>query len=578
LKAGSVIIFLSLLFYWCYARQNLDIKKTIEKLRDKSERQVLLSAEVDQSLWQMDTAATRKVLSQLKQKADSDPYLQARLLSLEARYVIKVNPHAVGSALVFLDKALKKAMETRDAMLEAEICRKYAVLCDWSAMYEKAMFYSLKSLDIQEKYGIEKFPNALDFYYTNSDILYKVGEYELCKKQLAKVIKLLKTNKEPAFVYYQVYNTLGLTCSKLNENDSAIYWFRSAVPYAIQNKDTAWEGIVTGNIGGVYFKEKKYDSAKYYLLREYAITKNSSVEKKSAHNSMLTVARILAIQGKTDSASLLIKNAEPIIISDYDKRTLYTAKAEVYQAMHKKDSADFFFSLFRLKDDSAKERQLHSRVDLTLIRLDYDKSQQVIVQMIAEKKQEKQKQYIILAGIALALVIGFVIYRQQVQRIKLEKELLLQQKIAAEETTLAAREQLDLFTFHIVEKNQMIDKLQDQLHQQNQSIHDELLAQTILTDDDWNRFKSLFEKARPGFFEYLQNTAPGITPAELRLAALLQLKLDTKNIAAMQGISADAVRKSKSRLRQRLNVTVEDGLEEYINALPLPNGNIQSSL
>jgi hypothetical protein len=63
--------------------------------------------------------------------------------------------------------------------------------------------------------------------------------------------------------------------------------------------------------------------------------------------------------------------------------------------------------------------------------------------------------------------------------------------------------------------------------------------------------------------------APGITPAELRLAALLQLKLETKNIAAMQGISTDAVRKSKSRLRQRLNITLEDGLEEFIYAIPL---------
>jgi DNA-binding CsgD family transcriptional regulator len=204
-----------------------------------------------------------------------------------------------------------------------------------------------------------------------------------------------------------------------------------------------------------------------------------------------------------------------------------------------------------------------------MMRLNYDKSQQVIMQMLSEKKREKEKQYLLIAGIILSLVIGFVIYRQQVQRSRLEKELLLQQKLAAEEASTVAREQLDLFTAHIIEKNDMIDKLQDQLKLQHQSIHDELITQTILTDEDWTRFKSLFEKARPGFFEHLQSIAPGITPAELRLAALLQLKLDTKNIAAMQGISPDAVRKSKSRLRQRLNITVEDGLEAFIHAISI---------
>lgn len=316
----------------------------------------------------------------------------------------------------------------------------------------------------------------------------------------------------------------------------------------------------------VYFLEKRYDSAKYYLLKEFAITLHSNVEKRSPHNSMLMVARILALQGKPDSALKLIKEAEPVLFDNYysDNRNIYRAKEEVFHAMNRNDSASRYAELFQHQDDSIKEKIIRSKMDVTLMKLNYEKSQQDIGQMLKEKKLEKEKQYLLIAGIILAIVIGWVIYRQQMQRNRLEKELLQQQKKAAEETSLAALGQLDLFAANIIEKNEMIEKLQAQLLQQNQSINEELLNQTILTDEDWTRFKILFEKARPGFFEFLQNKAPGITPAELRLAALLTLKLDTKNIAAMQGISSDAVRKSKSRLRQRLNITLEDGLEDFI--------------
>jgi hypothetical protein len=574
LKSVSFLVLL-LFSISVYARQNADVQRIINQLKDKSDRQVLLSAAIEKEFERLDSTEAFNTLTQLQQAADNNAYFQVRSMLIQAALIIqheRGKPGFEQVALVTLfDKALKKAMETKDEMLVAEVCRKYSMFCDWFSMIEKAMFYSLKSLDLQERHGIEKFPDPIDFYYINSDILYKAGEYELCRNQLYKLIKLLSIHRHPSpYINIYVYNTVGLACSKLNKFDSAIYWYRKLIPHAIKINDTAWHGIAAGNIGDVYFKQKKYDSAKYYLLREYNLTMNSQAEKVSPHNSLLIVARILALQGKTDSALMLIKKAEPVIFHyNEDNRNLYAAKSDVYRARGENDSASLYFSLFQHQEDSVKRRQLQARADVTLIRLEYDKSQQVIMQMLAEKRQEKQKQYILVAGIILVLVIGTVIYRLQIQRNRLEKELLLQQKRATEETFAAAREQLDLFTAHIIEKNEMIDKLEERLHLQHQTIHDELLTQTILTDEDWNRFKLLFEKARPGFFEYLHQKAPGITPAELRLAALLQLKLDTKNIAAMQGISTDAVRKSKSRLRQRLNITLEDGLEEYIHSIPL---------
>jgi len=145
---------------------------------------------------------------------------------------------------------------------------------------------------------------------------------------------------------------------------------------------------------------------------------------------------------------------------------------------------------------------------------------------------------------------------------------LQHQKEKMETEVENATQQLDKFTQHLVDKNMLIENLQQQLLQQNLQVNEELQQQKILTENDWLRFKEMFEKANPGFMAELQAAAPGITTAEIRLAALIRLNLGNKHMASMLGIGADAVRKTKSRLRQRLQITLEDGLEEYIKSIP----------
>jgi hypothetical protein len=566
------LFFLSFCLVNALANGQEDVQIMLKQLGDKSDQQVISSARVDSVFKTLDSTAAYTTFYQLKNAAGNNAYTKVRLMMLECQLLLQQKRSWNWSMTALVDslfsQALKTSMELRDDLLIAEVCRKYSNICDFFVYIDKAVFFSLKSLDLQEKYGADKFPDPIGFYYNNADILYKAGEYELCYRQLIRAVKLLKT-QTPHFPAYYIYNTTGLAAYKLNHFDSAIYWYRMALPFTVQQKDTVWQGIATGNIGAALFKEKKYDSAKYYLLKEYEIVRSSSVEKKSAYNSLLTVARILALQHKPDSALLLLKMVEPVAFNSAgtDNRNLYLCKSDVYKALGKTDSAELYTSLFQHQEDSIKEKQLYSKVDVARIRLNYENSQNLILQMLQERKHEKQLQLFIWTGIAIALVIAFMIYRQRLTQSKLEKKLLIQQKLIVEQTYLSAQEQLTQFTGHIIEKNQLIESLQRQLQQQNQHMHEELLAQTILTDEDWARFKLLFEKVYPAFFNNLQTNAPRITPAELRLAALIFLKLETKNMAAMLGVSVDSVRKSKSRLRQRLNIDVKDDLEEYIQSI-----------
>jgi len=91
-----------------------------------------------------------------------------------------------------------------------------------------------------------------------------------------------------------------------------------------------------------------------------------------------------------------------------------------------------------------------------------------------------------------------------------------------------------------------------------------LYSQHILTPADWSAFKIYFEKAYPGYLFRLRNTFPALSEAEERLFLFIKLKLTNKEAAAILGISVDSVRKTRIRLRKRLELKEDVNLEEYV--------------
>jgi DNA-binding CsgD family transcriptional regulator len=87
----------------------------------------------------------------------------------------------------------------------------------------------------------------------------------------------------------------------------------------------------------------------------------------------------------------------------------------------------------------------------------------------------------------------------------------------------------------------------------------------ILTKEDWLGFKNSFEKVHPHFIEKIRIQYPTITEAEERMFVLIKLKMKTSEAAAILGISSDSVKKSKNRLKKKMNLSADDDLEIYIN-------------
>jgi hypothetical protein len=209
---------------------------------------------------------------------------------------------------------------------------------------------------------------------------------------------------------------------------------------------------------------------------------------------------------------------------------------------------------------------------ITRARLNDMESRYNIQKLNKEKRVELMFRNLVLALIVILFCCALLVLNRKRLKAKLEKEKMEQEKISMEQEMASAKGQLNMFTQNIIEKTSLIEKLEQQLQgkettAEHQSIISELGRQTILTEEDWNRFRSLFETIYPGFFIKLKDKFPDITVAEQRMAALTRLHLTTKQIASMLGISVDSVHKSRQRLRQRFQVGIETNLDEVVAAL-----------
>ena len=112
-----------------------------------------------------------------------------------------------------------------------------------------------------------------------------------------------------------------------------------------------------------------------------------------------------------------------------------------------------------------------------------------------------------------------------------------------------------------------IETLQQQLDNGEKEALEQLHSTTILTDEEWEYFRQLFEKVHGGYLQRLKEKLPGLTPAETRFMALSKLKFSNKEMAATLGVSPQAMRVTWHRLRKKLELPEESSADELVNSL-----------
>lgn len=502
-----------------------------------------------------------------KGSSSSNAYIAARCLMWKG-VMLRRPPFNNQEAGTFMQQANNRAVESDDSYLQVQCFENYAADCMSQGKPETALFYYLKSAELRKSLGDTYFRYKTPAMYgTIGELLHKMQQYAQSNWYIQQSFAAMPNGS----VHASAYNTIGLNYQRLQLYDSALYNYTKALQHAESTHDTVWAGIVSGNIGSLYFEQGQNDKALPLLWKDYHSC--LLVEPRNAGNTLQRIALIYLRRHQMDSALLLARQSLQLVQPPghgYNAafvRNVYGALCEVFKKKGQTDSAFFYGDIYHHLKDSINQAIAANRADVAKVRLDFEKGSNRIQALLQEKRAEKIWRNLLVAALAFLLITGWLYFRWQRQRHFTKQQALLHQQQMAAAAIKNAQEKLEEFTQNSIEKNELIEKLQEQLQQQNMQVNDALLNQSILTENDWLRFKDMFEKAHPGFMPHLKSVAPDITTAEMRLAALIKLNLGNKHIASMLGIGTDAVRKTKSRLRQRLQIDPATELEDFIKTI-----------
>lgn len=157
------------------------------------------------------------------------------------------------------------------------------------------------------------------------------------------------------------------------------------------------------------------------------------------------------------------------------------------------------------------------------------------------------------------------------------KKHLENEKEFIKETLELKERELNSIAIFDFEKSQLLKKLSEDIQRIENKAEGEVLADLkdlkrkaktqINFEKSWDNFKKHFEQVHSAFFERLLRKHPTVNPNDLRLCAYIKIGLDNTEMSRLLNIEQASVRKSLHRLKQKLGLTPEDVLREYINSI-----------
>ena len=567
----------------CHAQSTaLDPQKWAVELNKKGEDGNKSLARIDSALQQIDSARKFEFLYSLANKGTKDHHFQARFSCLLAHQIIfqgfyhnKLTAAALSrkeEIKSMFAYAMDQAYTSEDDHLIAQVSSWYGNNMTHFGEIGLAVMYEMNGIDLSEKVSEDIRPYDYQFL---AEILYRVREYNSSIKYARKAANAWRNSGAGNKTYtVSCLNTVALGYHRQDKYDSALFYYSQALELAKKAGSSVWTGIVTGNMAQIYYAQKKYESAYPIFLNDYRTSKDSGYYDNAA-NSLQWAARTNLALGDKPAALKQVREAFDLLklwTDDGYLRNAYYTATQIFRVMGNYDSAFYYYNLYASLNDSLERVVSRSSTDIAKARLNDEASRYSIQTLNREKKTQLVLRNITIAGIILLFLIILLITNRKMLKSKMKMEKIQQEKLLMEQEAASARDQLRMFTENVIEKTNLIEKLEievkgKEVTSEQHSIISQLTQQTILTEQDWYTFRSLFEKIYPGFFVNLKDKFPDITVAEQRMAALTRLHLTTKQIASMLGISLDSVHKSRQRLRQRFQVGAETNLDELVAKL-----------
>jgi DNA-binding CsgD family transcriptional regulator len=479
------------------------------------------------------------------------------------------------NAELFL-KVAKQAVADEDEQI-AGVCEHFAGQYFYLAEdYGRAFEYLLSANNRFQQIGYDRIPEIHRYLYELAFNYYYLREDD-------KVIALLtEAARYPPFnpnLHIQTYNTLAMSYGRFHKPETdrqAGANFQKAYKLAMSYGDSVWMGIVRGNLSDTHMRQGQWQLALEALRTDYRLVMRTARQTGYPLSSAAAMAKMFYELGQLDSCRYYLEQAKrmhrlQVELPDYSKSfqddlfwQRYYETARLYYQRVGNLSLVTRCTDSLLVYEARIDKRYRSRAALLAEQRLLVQQHQAEVEKL-HKGSLTQRLWLGL-GVGLALLVAGLLgllyrtsqrRRQQETRTHTEREHQLE---AEKQQATAERDQAR------ADLNRFLESLHQAEVPRTTKLPAEpsLTSARLLTDNDWQLFRDHFDRVYPDFFWQLNQQLTSLSPAEERLMALAKLKLHSRQMSQMLGISTESIRKSKYRLRKKFGLAGESPLLDLL--------------
>lgn len=276
----------------------------------------------------------------------------------------------------------------------------------------------------------------------------------------------------------------------------------------------------------------------------------------------------------------------------------YRYQMWVYEAMENHLKAyENLQKLYELEKDMLSERKIRD-IEINVADRRFQRQQTELNLKQKEFQIRTLKQNIILiisvSCILLLLILYFLVNTRQKKKMQVmetekkikakEKEMIELQLSETEgqrknmEAELEHnKRELTNFACYVRSKNELLEKIKNMIRDSYKEAKPEVKAQLKTINAFINQYQDKendldtlireIERVNAEFITRLTDLHPDLSKNEKQLASLLRIDLSTKEIALLIGSTPKTVNMARYRLRKRLGLDTDDGLNEYMKKM-----------
>lgn len=436
-------------------------------------------------------------------------------------------------------KALKMAEITENVGRKADALRDLAVIENYLQHDKEAISYFLESMEIYR---------AIDDQYFLSHSLIDLGSIHFHLNELGQAEKYLLEGQKIVYdldmvsskVYVHV--NLGDVYTKMSKLEKAQEHYDMATLALEQDDDPPMQAALSRSMGNLLIEKKQYTDALPYLNEAISISEN-------------------------------FKDL-PVVREAYFTRSVYFERVQDFKA------ALSDFKVYNQLSDSLYNSQQVTAIEEMRVIHDTENKENEIILLAKNLELDKIKRtrlWIILSGV---IAIACLLFWFQWQRRKKDQEIASAKRkvIELEKEQLKTelefkRQELASKVLQLCRKSEFLQSLNEDVselkinaegfNKQHLAQLSRKIDQDLNTDAFWDEFLKSFEEVHPNFNNLLHEKHPDFVPNEIRLAHLMRMNLQTKDIASLLNITPEGVKKARYRMRKKMGEDSSVDLTEY---------------